>query len=88
LFYLKWLITLAWLITILAMFGFQATTVLISSRTIIEKITTWVLIIMGVFLIPAGIFNLRGWWMFATPPIIQLLFWQLSSLFFLFCYLL
>lgn len=56
------------LITILAMFGFQATTVLISSRTIIEKITAWMLIIMGVFLIPAGIFNLRGWWMFATSP--------------------
>lgn len=59
------------LITILAMFGLQATTVLITSRTIIEKITAWILIIMGVFLIPAGIFNLRGWWMFARPPYYQ-----------------
>ncbi len=56
------------LITILAMFGVQATQVLISSRTFIEKITAWILILIGTFLIPAGIFNLRGWWMMAMPP--------------------
>lgn len=56
------------LITILAMFGFQATAVLISSRTMIENIGAWMLICIGVFLISAGIFNLRGWWLFASPP--------------------
>jgi cytochrome c-type biogenesis protein len=56
------------LLTILAMFGFQATKVLSEKRFAIEKFTAWLLIIIGAFLIPAGVFNLRGWWISATPP--------------------
>lgn len=50
------------LLTILAMFGLQATKVLSENRLVIEKVTAWLLIIIGIFLIPAGIFNFRGWW--------------------------
>lgn len=56
------------LLTILAMFGFQATGTLIQHRPIIQSITSWMLIIMGAFLIPAGALNLRGWWLLAIPP--------------------
>ena len=56
------------LLTVLAMFGFQATKVLSEKRFAIEKFTAWLLIIIGTFLIPAGAFNLRGWWISATPP--------------------
>jgi len=56
------------LLTILAMFGIQATKVLSEKRFAIEKFTAWLLIIIGAFLIPAGVFNLRGWWILATPP--------------------
>ena len=56
------------LLTILAMFGFSATKVLSEKRFAIERFTAWLLIIIGAFLIPAGIFNLRGWWISATPP--------------------
>ena len=56
------------LLTVLAMFGFQATKVLSEKRFAIEKFTAWLLIIIGAFLIPAGAFNLRGWWISATPP--------------------
>jgi cytochrome c-type biogenesis protein len=55
------------LLTILAMFGFQATKILSEKRFAIEKFTAWLLIIIGGFLIPAGAFNLRGWWISATP---------------------
>jgi cytochrome c-type biogenesis protein len=55
------------LLTILAMFGFQATKVLSEKRFAIEKFTAWLLIIIGAFLIPAGVFNLRGWWITAIP---------------------
>jgi cytochrome c-type biogenesis protein len=48
------------LLTILAMFGFQATKVLSEKRFAIEKFTAWLLILIGAFLIPAGVFNLRG----------------------------
>ena len=56
------------LLTVLAMFGFQATKVLSEKRFAIEKFTAWLLIIIGAFLIPAGVFNLRGWWISAMPP--------------------
>lgn len=55
------------LLTVIAMFGFQATKALSANRMAIERITTWFLILIGAFLIPAGIFNLRGWWIIATP---------------------
>lgn len=56
------------LLTVLAMFGFQATKVLTQKRFAIEKFTAWLLIFIGTFLIPSGALNLRGWWIFATPP--------------------
>lgn len=56
------------LLTVLAMFGFQATKTLSENRFAIEKFTAWILILIGAFLIPAGAFNLRGWWIAATPP--------------------
>lgn len=55
------------LLTILAMFGMQATKVLSERRFAIEKFTAWLLIFIGLFLIPAGAFNLRGWWIIAAP---------------------
>lgn len=55
------------LITILAMFGIQATKTLSEKRFAIEKFTAWLLILIGAFLIPAGVFNLRGWWITAQP---------------------
>lgn len=56
------------LLTVLAMFGLSATKVLSEKRFAIEKFTAWLLIIIGAFLIPAGTFNLRGWWISASPP--------------------
>lgn len=50
------------LLTILAMLGFQATRVLAEKRVAIGTITAWLLIMIGAFLLPAGLFNLRGWW--------------------------
>lgn len=55
------------LITILAMFGFQTMRVLSEKRFAIERVTAWILILIGAFLIPAGLFNLRGWWITAMP---------------------
>lgn len=55
------------LLTILAMFGIQATKTLSEKRFAIEKFTAWLLIFIGTFLVPAGAFNLRGWWITATP---------------------
>lgn len=50
------------LLTVLSMFGIQATKTLSENRFAIEKFTAWLLVIIGAFLIPAGVFNLRGWW--------------------------
>lgn len=50
------------MLSILAMLGFQATKALSENRFAIEKITGWILILIGAFLIPTGLFNLRGWW--------------------------
>ncbi|HLY68381.1 MAG TPA: cytochrome c biogenesis protein CcdA, partial [Puia sp.] len=55
------------LLTILAMFGFQSTKALIEYRLSIASISAWLLILIGAFLIPAGIFNLRGWWIIDVP---------------------
>lgn len=55
------------LLTVLAMFGIQTTKILSEKRFAIEKFTAWLLILIGAFLIPAGAFNLRGWWIAATP---------------------
>lgn len=55
------------LLTVLAMFGIQATKTLSEKRFTIEKFTAWILILIGAFLIPTGVFNLRGWWVIATP---------------------
>lgn len=61
------------LITILAMFGVGLTATLTEKRFAIGRFTAWLLIIIGVFLIPAGVFNLRGWWLVATPINLQAL---------------
>lgn len=55
------------LLTILAMFGIQATRVLSEKRFAIGKLTAWLLVLIGAFLIPAGVLNLRGWWVAAAP---------------------
>lgn len=55
------------LLTLLAMFGIQATRVLSEKRFAIEKFTAWLLILIGAFLVPAGLFTLRGWWILQTP---------------------
>lgn len=55
------------LLTVLAMFGFQTTKALLEKRFTIEKFTAWILVMIGAFLIPTGAFNLRGWWIAATP---------------------
>lgn len=55
------------LLTVLAMFGVQTTKTLSEKRFAIGKFTAWLLILIGAFLIPAGAFNLRGWWIAATP---------------------
>lgn len=55
------------LLTVLAMFGIQSTKTLSEKRFAIETLTAWLLILIGAFLIPAGAFNLRGWWIAATP---------------------
>lgn len=56
------------LLTMLAMFGIQATKTLSEKRFTIEKFTAWLLIFIGAFLLPAGAFNLRGWWIAVIPP--------------------
>lgn len=56
------------LITILSLFGYQATNILIKNTFSIKAATAWMLIIIAAFLIPAGIFNVRGWWILAIPP--------------------
>lgn len=61
------------LLTILAMFGLQATRVLAEKRVAIGTVTSWLLIMIGVFLIPAGLFNLRGWWIISAPINLQAL---------------
>lgn len=50
------------LLSVLAMLGIQATKILTENRFTIEKLTGWALILIGAFLIPTGLFNLRGWW--------------------------
>lgn len=55
------------LLTVLAMFGIQATKTLSEKRFAIEKFTAWLLVLIGAFLIPTGVFNLRGWWIVASP---------------------
>lgn len=61
------------LITILAMFGVGLTATLSEKRFAIEKFTAWLLMIIGAFLIPAGVFNLRGWWLGTAPINLQAL---------------
>lgn len=65
------------LLTILAIFGFQAARVLAEKRFAIQIITAWLLIIIGAFLLPSGLFNLRGWWILATP--IEIHAWILAG---------
>lgn len=59
------------LLTVLSMFGIQATKTLSEKRFAIEKFTAWLLVIIGAFLLPAGIFNLRGWWIAAAAQNLQ-----------------
>ncbi|MEX0940835.1 MAG: cytochrome c biogenesis protein CcdA [Candidatus Babeliales bacterium] len=54
-------------LTILAMFGIQATKPLVQYRFAIKNLSAWFLILIGTFLIPAGLLNLRGWWIFDYP---------------------
>lgn len=54
------------LLSILAMLGIQATKVITENRFTIEKLTGWALLLIGAFLIPTGLFNLRGWWVLQT----------------------
>jgi predicted tellurium resistance membrane protein TerC len=53
------------------MFGYQATNVLIQKRFSIKALGGWLLVTIGAFLMPAGLFNLRGWWILATPPLLK-----------------
>lgn len=55
------------LLSILAMLGIQATKIITENRFTIEKFTGWALILIGSFLIPTGLFNLRGWWLLQAP---------------------
>ena len=55
------------LLVVLAMLGVQTTQVLAEKQLVISRITGWLLVIIGAFLLPAGIFNLRGWWIIARP---------------------
>lgn len=57
------------LLSVLAMLGIQATKVITENRFTIEKFTGWALILIGAFLIPTGLFNLRGWWIVQAPDI-------------------
>lgn len=57
------------LLSILAMLGIQTTKILTENRFTIEKLTGWALILIGAFLIPTGLFNLRGWWIVQAPEI-------------------
>lgn len=57
------------LLSILAMLGVQATKVITENRFTIEKFTGWTLLAIGAFLIPTGIFNLRGWWLLQAPEV-------------------
>lgn len=57
------------LLSILALLGIQATRVLTENRFKIERITGWVLILIGSFLIPTGLLNLRGWWVLQSPDL-------------------
>lgn len=59
------------LLTVLSMFGIQATKTISEKRFAIEKFTAWLLVIIGAFLIPAGVFNLRGWWVAAATQNLQ-----------------
>lgn len=59
------------LLTVLSMFGIQATKTLSEKRFAIEKFTAWLLVIIGAFLLPAGVFNLRGWWIAAAAQNLQ-----------------
>lgn len=59
------------LLTTLAMFGIQTTKVISEKRFAIERFTAWLLILIGTFLIPAGVFNLRGWWISVAPINLQ-----------------
>lgn len=55
------------LLSILAMLGIQATKIITENRFTIEKFTGWALLLIGAFLIPTGLFNLRGWWVLQAP---------------------
>lgn len=55
------------LLSILAMLGIQATKIITENRFTIEKFTGWALLAIGAFLIPTGLFNLRGWWLLQAP---------------------
>lgn len=55
------------LLALLALFGVQATRGLAVRRVAIERVTAVLLLAMGAFLVPAGLFNLRGWWVVTTP---------------------
>ncbi len=57
------------LLSVLAMLGIQATKVITENRFTIEKFTGWALILIGAFLIPTGLFDLRGWWIVQAPDI-------------------
>lgn len=59
------------LLTVLSMFGIQATKTISERRFAIEKFTAWLLVIIGAFLLPAGVFNLRGWWVAAAVQNLQ-----------------
>jgi len=57
------------LLSVLAMLGIQATKVITENRFTIEKFTGWALLLIGTFLIPTGLFNLRGWWLLQAPDL-------------------
>lgn len=60
--------TPVFLLTILAILGIQGARFLVEKRIAIEKITGYALLVFGAFLLVGWIFDVRGWWIYATPP--------------------
>lgn len=60
--------TPVFLLTILAILGIQGARFLVEKRIAIEKITGYALLVFGAFLLVGWMFDVRGWWINATPP--------------------
>lgn len=56
------------LLTLLAILGVQGARFLVEKRVAIEKVTGYALLVFGAFLLVSWLFQVPGWWIFATPP--------------------